>query len=142
MRYPTMFLLQFLTESNHSSFEKPGRGCSTKGGAILSVTFLCARKAWLEGKGEQDVTLKFETGAQRVKIPSRQRLASRREASLARRGVTHGVKRRQRARGPRDRASKVRLLVVADGVKMPEGCNPPSASGEAGGVPPGSQSGA
>ena len=70
---------------------------------------LCARQAWLEGKGEQDVTLKFETGAQRVQIPSRQRLASRREASLVRRGVTPAVKRRQRARGPRDGASKGRV---------------------------------
>ena len=64
--------------------------------------------------------MKFRTGTQRVKIPTRQSLTSRREASLVRRGVTHDVKRRQQVRGPRDRASKV-TICGADGVGKLEG---------------------
>ena len=74
-------------------------------------------------KGEENyVTLKFRTRTSRVERPPRQRLTSRREASLVRHGVTHDVKRRQRVRGPRDRASKV-TTCGADGVGKLEGCS-------------------
>lgn len=49
-----------------------------------------------------DATMKFETGAQWVKVPPGQSLASRPVASLAQCRVTGGVKRRQRASGPHD----------------------------------------
>ena len=62
-------------------------------------------KPGLKGE-EKSCPLEIQNGTQRVEIPPRQRLTSRREASLVRRRVTYGVKRRQRVRGPRDRASK------------------------------------
>lgn len=37
----------------------------------LRVNFRCARKAWLDGKGGRNVTLKFKNGAQRVQLPPR-----------------------------------------------------------------------
>ena len=63
------------------------------------------------GKEVADATLKVEVGAQWVKVPPGQSLASRPVASLAcSGGVIRPTKRRQRASKPRDRAPKVSVL--------------------------------
>ena len=78
----------------------------SKGRAVQVMATNCAPgKPGLLGEGERGDPLKFEIGIQRVKVPSNQCLARRLGARPARGGMTHFVKRRQRARQPHHRAS-------------------------------------